>query len=103
MNQDRMEGTLKTGMGRAQEGLGNLTGDREQQSQGARRQLAGRAQELYGDARDTVRNATDQVSRNVADHPVRSLLIAGAVGWAAALLSGRRRRAREHKYSERHY
>lgn len=100
MNQDRMEGTLKAGLGRAQEGLGDMTGDARQQSQGARRQLRGRAQQLYGDARDTVRHATDQVTRNVAEHPVRSLLIAGAVGWAAALLSGRRR---EHKYSERHY
>ena len=102
MNQDRMEGTLRTGMGRAQEGIGEMTGNRRQQSQGARQQLTGRAQQLYGDARDTMRNATDQVSRNVAEHPVRSLLIAGAVGWAAALLSGRRRRHRE-TYTERHY
>ena len=101
MNQDRLEGTLRTGMGRAQEGIGNATGSERQQSQGAREELTGRAQQLYGDARGSMRNATDQVSRNVADHPVRSLLIAGAVGWAAALITGRRRRRRD--YEERHY
>ena len=103
MNQDRMEGTLRAGMGRTQEGIGNITGSERQQTQGTRQQLAGRAQQLYGEARDTVRNAADQVSRNVADHPVRSLLIAGAVGCAAALLTGRRRRSRQQMYSERHY
>lgn len=101
MNQDRLEGTLRTGMGRAQEGLGDVTGSERQQSQGTREQLKGRAQQLYGDARDTMRNATDQVSRNVVEHPVRSLLIASAVGWAAALITGRRRRRRD--YEERHY
>ncbi len=101
MNQDRLEGTLKTGVGQVQEGLGSITGDNRQEAQGLRRQVAGRAQQMYGDAKDTMRNATDQVSRNVSEHPVRSLLIAGAVGWAAALISGKRRRRRD--YEERHY
>ncbi|MCH8686437.1 CsbD family protein [Pedomonas mirosovicensis] len=103
MNQDRVEGTLRTGMGKAQQGASDITGSSRQQGEGTRQELMGRAQEWYGSARQSVQNATDQVSRNVAEHPVRSLLIAGAVGCAAALLTGRRRRNRQ-MYSERqHY
>ncbi|MGK2287071.1 CsbD family protein [Pedomonas sp. V897] len=92
MNEDRVEGTLKSGMGQAQRGLGNLTGDSQMQAEGTRQEMMGRAQHLYGTARDQVRSAANQMSQSVSEHPVRSLLIAGAVGCAAALLTGRRRR-----------
>lgn len=101
MNQDRIEGTLRTGAGQAQSDLGRATGSSQQQARGNQQELRGRAQQLYGDAREQVRHATNQMSQSVAEHPVRSLLIAGAVGCAAALLTGRRRRR---GYSEReHY
>jgi hypothetical protein len=45
------------------------------------RQVAGEAQQAYGQAVDHARDATKSLSRNVEQRPLAALLIAGAVGY----------------------
>lgn len=87
VNQDRMEGTLRTAAGRTQEAYGVLTGDREQEARGARSQAAARLQQAYGQTRETLRDAADTLSRNISDRPMAAVLIAGAVGLLIGMLT----------------
>lgn len=86
-NRDEIEGTVRNVAGKAQEAFGNLTGDTKTQVEGAARQVAGRAQDAYGQARDVAQDATRQVGRMVEQQPVVSLLIAGVIGYALGLLT----------------
>lgn len=90
MNSDRFEGTAKDLAGKAQEGFGNLTGDERHQAEGVARQAAGRVQEVYGEARDYAQHAGERVVRQVEQQPVTALLIVGAVGYVLGLLTARR-------------
>ncbi|HWL83935.1 MAG TPA: CsbD family protein [Roseomonas sp.] len=101
MNSDRLEGSMEEFTGQAQEGLGDLTGNREQKARGAIRQVAGRAQHAYGDARDYAQhayddarhyaqNAGERVVRVVEHQPVTSLLVVGIIGYILGLLTPRR-------------
>ena len=53
MNEDRVVGTAKNLGGKAQEGLGRVTGDAKRQFEGVINQAAGAAQDLYGQAKDS--------------------------------------------------
>ena len=101
MNSDRLEGAAENLGGQAQEGLGDLTGDREQKARGMARQVAGRAQHAYGEARDYAQSAYgearhyahdagERVVRVVEHQPITSLLIVGAIGYVLGLLTARR-------------
>ncbi|MXP64596.1 CsbD family protein [Roseomonas sp. M0104] len=101
MNSDRIEGSMEDFAGRAQEGMGDLTGDREQKARGVVRQIAGRAQHAYGDARDYAQHAYDdarhyaqdageRVGRVVEHQPLTSLLVVGILGYILGLLTPRR-------------
>lgn len=87
MNVNDLEGTARGVAGKAQEAYGDLTGDKSQQAEGVSRQVAGRAQDAYGDVKDAAQGAARQVGRVVEKQPVLSLLVAGAIGYALALLT----------------
>lgn len=53
----RTKGTVNKVKGKVEEGLGKLTGDREQQAKGKARQIQGSAQQGLGDIQDAVRRA----------------------------------------------
>lgn len=116
MNEDRIAGTAKDFAGKTENAFGKATGDAESQASGRAREMAGKAQNLYGQAKDAVQDATDKatdyardiynhrgdairdgqdaLARKVHDNPIGSLVTAGAIGFALALLLARPARRR---------
>ncbi|MDA9495327.1 MULTISPECIES: CsbD family protein [unclassified Bradyrhizobium] len=111
MDKDRIVGSAKEFAGRAEGAVGDLVGDAQTEASGKAREAAGTVQNLYGQAKDAVRDAgevaagyakdaydnsgetfrdgTQAIARKVQDNPLGSLLIAGGIGFALALLMSR--------------
>ena len=111
MDKDRIAGAAKDFAGKAEGAFGEMTGDKQTQAEGRAREAAGTVQNLYGQAKDAVSDATDAavnyakdaydsrgeairggqkaVSQTVQDNPLGSLLIAGGIGFALALMMTR--------------
>jgi uncharacterized protein YjbJ (UPF0337 family) len=120
MNEDRIAGTAKDFAGKTERAFGEVTGDAGSQAGGAAREMAGKAQNLYGQARDAVQDAadtaagyakdiynnrgdairdgSDALAKKVQDNPIGSLVTAGAIGFALALLLGRPTRRRHPRW-----
>ena len=104
MDKDRIAGSAKEFAGKAESTVGNIAGDTQTQAEGLARQATGSAQDLYGQtkdmARDAANTATDYAKRayetrgdasqalaeRVKENPLGSVVIAGVVGFALALL-----------------
>lgn len=112
MDDNRLQGAARLSMGRVQSDIGSLTGDRSLQIQGQVQQGIGHAQELYGHAKDAVRDGASEaadraaaLAEDVYDRgrrgltqgvevveaqanadPLRTILIAAAVGYAAGVV-----------------
>ena len=111
MDKDRIAGAAKDFAGKAEGVVGNMTGDAKTQAEGRAREAAGTVQNLYGQAKDAVSDATDAavnyakdaygnpadtlrdgqkaVAQTVQENPLGSLLIAGGIGFALALMMSR--------------
>jgi uncharacterized protein YjbJ (UPF0337 family) len=63
MNGDRVEGTVRNIGGKVEEGLGRATGDAQHQVEGKMDQIAGAAQDLYGQVCETAGDAATAVKR----------------------------------------
>lgn len=63
MDENRIEGAVKEGVGHVQEAFGGLTGDRRAQGKGELNEAAGQVQQAYGRAMDQAR----EVARDVGD------------------------------------
>ncbi|HEX7919599.1 MAG TPA: CsbD family protein [Bradyrhizobium sp.] len=118
MDKDRIFGTAKEFVGKAEGAVGDATGDAQTQASGRAREAAGAVQDLYGQAKDAARDAADTavnfakdtfkdayehrgetvrsgqkaMAQTVQDNPLGSLLIAGGIGFALALLMTRQPR-----------
>ena len=114
MDKDRIAGAAKDFAGKAEGVVGNMTGDAKTQAEGRAREAAGTVQNLYGQAKDAVSDATDAavnyakdaignpadtlrgsqkaVADTVQENPLGSLLIAGGIGFALALMMTRQPR-----------
>jgi uncharacterized protein YjbJ (UPF0337 family) len=55
MTDEHIKGDISKAKGKVEEGLGRLTGDRQQEAHGKARQLQGDAQKGLGDVQDAVR------------------------------------------------
>jgi uncharacterized protein YjbJ (UPF0337 family) len=66
MNDDRIEGTARTVGGKVQEAAGRITGDAKTRVEGEINQAAGRAQNLYGQARDAAADAVEAIPQVVS-------------------------------------
>lgn len=108
MDTDRIKGAAQDLGGRLQQGFGNLTGDRSAQAEGTAREMGGKAQGLFGEAKDQardlaedagdyarqaarqssrhVREGADAVGHSIASYPVIYLFAAAAVGFFASML-----------------
>jgi uncharacterized protein YjbJ (UPF0337 family) len=115
MDKDRISGTARDFAGRAESAIGSVAGDARTEAQGRLRETAGTAQNLYGQVKDAARDATDAaagfaketfkdtyaksgdtfrdgsqaLANSVQENPIGSLLIAGGIGFALALLMTR--------------
>ena len=111
MDKDRIVGSAKEFAGRAESAIGDMAGDAQTQASGKAREAAGSVQNLYGQAKDAVRDAADTatsyakdayetsgetirggsqaISQKVQDNPLGALLVAGGIGFALALLMSR--------------
>ena len=99
MNEDRIEGTARNLGGKVQEVAGKLTGDAKTRVEGEVNQAAGRAQDLYGQARDAAADAVgvledsaETIEDAVRDftRPYTTAAIALGIGWLIGTM-GRRR------------
>ncbi len=60
MTDEHTKGTISKVTGEVEEGLGKLTGNREQQLHGKAKQVQGSGQEVLGDIQDAVRGPRDK-------------------------------------------
>jgi uncharacterized protein YjbJ (UPF0337 family) len=92
MDEDRVYGTARNLGGKVEEGVGRLTGDKQTQVKGKLDQLAGTAQDLYGQttdaARDTAGNLDKWLRTTIETQPYTTAIVALGIGW----LLGRMRR-----------
>src|SRR4051795_7774297 len=109
MDKDRIVGSAKDFAGKVEGAVGDMAGDAKTQGAGRAREAAGTVQNLYGQAKDAARDATDTavnyakdafdsdtlrdgqqaVAKTVQDNPLGALLVAGGIGFALALLMSR--------------
>ena len=107
MDKDRIVGSAKDFAGKVEGAVGDATGDTRTQASGRAREAGGTVQNLYGQAKDassaamdyakdayansgdTFRDGSQAVAQKVQDNPLGSLLIAGGIGFALALLMTR--------------
>ncbi|WMT74127.1 CsbD family protein [Bradyrhizobium sp. Ash2021] len=111
MDKDRIAGSAKDFAGKVEGAVGDVTGDASTQATGRAREAAGTVQNLYGQAKDVARDATDAavnyakdaydnrgdtlrggqqaIARTVQENPLGALLVAGGIGFALALLMTR--------------
>jgi len=120
MNEDRIAGSAKDFAGQAESAFGGVTGDTGTQASGRARETVGKAQNLYGQAKDAARDAADTaagyardiynnrgdalrdgseaLARKIRENPIGSLVTAGAIGFALALLMTRPPRRRQPRW-----
>ena len=114
MDKDRIAGSAKDFAGKVEGAVGDIASDPRTQAAGRAREATGTAQNLYGQAKDAARDATDAavsyakdayensgdtfrdgsqaIAKKVQDNPLGSVLIAGAIGFALALMMTRQPR-----------
>ena len=101
MDENQVEGAAKQFGGKVEGVVGDVTGDTKTQASGTVDQVVGAAQRTYGKIKDQVTNGAgsslvDQLDEagaflgdTVAERPLTSLLVAGAVGYVLAMLTRR--------------
>src|ERR1035437_4569715 len=111
MDKDRIAGSAKDFAGKVEGTVGGIAGDAKTKAAGRVREATGTAQNIYDHAKDAAREATDAavsyakdayensgdtfrdgshaMAKRVQDNPLGSMLIAGGVGFALALLMTR--------------
>jgi uncharacterized protein YjbJ (UPF0337 family) len=114
MDKDRIAGATKDFAGKIEGAAGSFAGDGKTEASGRAREAAGTVQNLYGQAKDaardvgeaaanmakdaydnsgdTFRDGTKAVAKTVQDNPLGSLLLAGGIGFALALMLTRQPR-----------
>lgn len=85
MDENRLSGTARNLGGKAEEGVGRLTGDVKTQLRGKLDQAAGAAQDLYGQTADAARETAvtfDKWLRNTIEtQPYTAAMVALGIGW----------------------
>jgi uncharacterized protein YjbJ (UPF0337 family) len=90
MDEHQVTGAEKNLGGKIEEGFGRIAGDAQTQLKGQARQVAGAAEDFYGQAKDAASSVTDIVRRTIEEQPYTAVAIALAIGW----LLGRTHRPR---------
>lgn len=58
MNKDQMKGNMKDAAGKVQEKAGEMMGSREHEAKGMKKQVEGKTQETWGDAKEASKDDT---------------------------------------------
>jgi uncharacterized protein YjbJ (UPF0337 family) len=69
MNQNQVKGTAKDIAGKAQEKFGDVTDNATQQAKGMAKQVEGKVQKGVGNAQDAADDAADRVASDRANRP----------------------------------
>ncbi|HEY5071851.1 MAG TPA: CsbD family protein [Caulobacteraceae bacterium] len=88
MDENGIEGAVKTGAGRIQGAAGALTGDTRLEARGKLNEAAGSAQQFYGRAVDQVKSAAGNAGDLISDQPLAAVAVATVAGLALGLLIG---------------
>ena len=84
-DENRIEGTARNLGGKAQEGVGRVTGDVKTKTEGAMNEAAGAAQDLYGQtadvARQTATTLNDWLRNAIETQPYTTAIVALGIGW----------------------
>ncbi len=90
MDENRISGTVRNAGGKAEEAVGRATGDLKKQVQGKLDQVAGTAQEFYGQTADAARDTAvtlDKWLRNTIEtQPYTAVFVALGVGWLLGIM-----------------
>jgi uncharacterized protein YjbJ (UPF0337 family) len=108
MENDRIADSAKNFAGKLEGAVGEIAGNAKTEAAGRVREATSTAQNLYGQAKDAAREATDAavnygkdayensgdtfhdgsqaIAKRVRDNPLGSMLIAGGIGFVLALL-----------------
>lgn len=62
MDQNKVAGTIRSGVGKAEQRIGEMTGDAGMQAEGVGEQIAGKAQQWYGHTREAAADAADVIA-----------------------------------------
>jgi len=104
MDKDRIAGSAKDFAGKVEGTVGDIAGDAKAQAAGRVREATGTAQnaareatdaavsyakDAYENSGDTFRDGSQAIAKKVQDNPLGSMLIAGGIGFALALLMTR--------------
>lgn len=68
MDKDTVKGTLDDAAGRAKRQVGEWTGDSKTQAEGAAQQVKGKVEKAWGNTKDAVRDATDDMKNKHDDN-----------------------------------
>lgn len=118
MDKDRIAGAAKDAAGKVESAIGKVTGDERVEASGRAREAEGTVQNLYGQVKDGVRDASESAANyardafdsdayrdgtraltgKVRENPLGSLLIAGGIGFALAMLMTRTPRRRSARF-----
>ena len=64
MDKDEIKGKAKDVAGRAKRQVGEWTGDKDAQAEGAGKQVEGKVQNAWGKTKDAVRDAADKLKKD---------------------------------------
>lgn len=80
MSDDRVEGSVKKGVGKLEDAWGGLTGDAGVQARGKGDQAAGSVQDVVGQAKERAQDVYGGVESYAKEQPVVALGVALGVG-----------------------
>jgi uncharacterized protein YjbJ (UPF0337 family) len=64
MNKDTVKGTIDDAAGRAKRQVGEWTGDKNAQVEGAGQQIKGKVEKAWGNVKDAAKDASKNVNKN---------------------------------------
>jgi uncharacterized protein YjbJ (UPF0337 family) len=90
MDKDRIAGSAKDFAGKLEGAVGDIAGDaKTDAAREATDAAVGYAKDAYENRGDIFRDGSQAIAKKVQDNPLGSMLIAGAIGFALALLMTR--------------
>lgn len=71
MDKDTAKGNMKDIAGRVERQAGEWTGDKDLQTEGAKDQAEGKAQNMWGKVKDKARDVKDDMQERKAEHDIK--------------------------------